>query len=396
MTDDGDEPVEGRVRRGRGPLLAMGMALVLGAVWWVGGRFAGEGVVDDEPEPDVSVVEDLPPTGRLVYATDAAGGPPDRPQRLVVLDLVTGEVTPGPFVPTVEEMVAVGPDRSSLVVVTDLGAEGAAYLVDDLSPDAVPVEITRGDLLAVSNRGDRIVVARTEATTVERPNGETCEGMRFEIAVVVDLFTAREGVAARGGIVCGRVLSVAAVSAQVYASLLDDGLVRTAAASGGEFRSFILGGGALVSAGPDGSWLTVQGGREGWPALEGWPHTPVGTFLWSRGPSVARPLVPGRRLVGERVIAWSPDGDRVTVVGTVEEGRSMWLVETEGGSAVPLFPAGAVPSSARSSGASFDAEGRVFAVADGALVVSTSDGVEGSVPLPVGAPWLNGPVVWLP
>jgi len=100
--------------------------------------------------------------------------------------------------------------------------------------------------------------------------------------------------------------------------------------------------------------------------------------------------------VGERVVAWSPDGDRVTVVGTVEGRRSMWLVETEGGSAVRLFPAGAVPPSARSAGASFDAEGRVFAVADGALVVATSDGVEGSVPLLVGAPRANGPVVWLP
>jgi hypothetical protein len=394
MSDERDGLVEGRIRRGRGPLLALAMVAVLGAVWWIGGRFGG-GRADDEPVPGVSVIEDLPPTGRLVYATDATDGPPDRPQRLMVLDLTTGEVTAGPSVPTVEELVAVGPDRSSFVVVTDLGAEGAAYLVDHLSPDAVPEEITRGDLLAVSNRGNWVVAARTESTASERPPGAACVGTRFAI-VVAEAFTAREGEAARDRIECGRVLSVAAVSAQVYASLLEDDLVRTAAASGGELGTFIFGGGALVSAGPDGSWLTIQGEAEGWPALEVWPHTPVGTFLWSRGPSAPRPLVPDLDLVGERVVAWSGDADRVVVVGTLEGRRSMWLVETEGGSAVRLFPAGSVALRAGASGASFDAEGRVFAVADGALVVATSEGVEGSVPLIVGAPRPNGPVVWLP
>ena len=60
-----------------------------------------------------------------------------------------------------------------------------------------------------------------------------------------------------------------------------------------------------------------------------------------------------------------------------------------------LFPAGGSPVRGAFAGASFDPEGRVFAGADGHLVVATPEGVE-PLPLPPGAPAPAGPVAWLP
>jgi hypothetical protein len=384
---------EGRARSGRGPLLAATMVALLAGVWIIGGRLSGEPTTPSPvPETIVSVslepvVPEPPPlTGRLVYPTADAQGPTERPHRLWVLDLATGAISPGPRVPEVEELVAVGPDRSWILVTTDLGVRGgAAYLVRDLSPDGVPLEVASGARLAVSNGADAVVAARAEP-----PLGGCARSSHALLWVALARGAEREVVR---GHVCGRVLSVAAAGDQAYASTIRDRVPQIVSVDEGPVAFYP--GSALVSVGPDGSWLTVEGEAGGLRPLRVWPRTPTGMLTWSRGPSNRRPLVPGTRLLVERVVAWSSGGRAVVVNGIVEGRRSMWLVDIAEGSMSRLLPAGSVPPRSASSGAAFDAYGTVFVGRPGEILVGTREGLE-SLVLPPDAPTPSGPVAWLP
>lgn len=372
------------------------MVAVLGGLWLLGGSLTADPAPPKAAAPDPSPQELLtgPLTGRIVYSTFESDGPLDRQQQLWAFDLATGRLTEGPLVPTVEELVAIGPDRSSILFVSDLGrAGGAAYMLEDFAADSVPVEVARGDLLSVSNQADAVVAARTEP--IVRGG---CPGSRY----VITRFSSVTGVqreVARGRIRCGRLLSVAGVGSRVYASLLRDGRPETDVVARGRLRP-TRSGPILVSAGPDGSWLTVGADGRVVRPFGVWPGTPTGPLSVSSPPppsdgSSAVPRVRDVGLFAERTVAWSRDGRAVVVSGIIDDDRSMWLVRVDPGTATELLPPNSVPLRSAFSGASFDAAHALFIGSPGSIVVETREG-RSLLPLPPDAPSPAGPIAWLP
>ena len=372
------------------------MLAVLGGLWVLGETLSGAPAPTTSSGSDATVPALLsgPLAGRLVYSTFESEGPVDRQQRLWVLDLASGRLTEGPLVPTAEELTPVGRDRSSILVVTDVARQGGvAYLLEDLSAAAVPVELARGDLVSVSSRADAVLVARTEPITDAR-----CPGSRYVISRVAAATGARREVG-RGDIPCGRLLSVTGVGRHVYASLLRSGRPETGIVAGGRLRT-TWPGRVLVSAGPDGAWLTVAADGGVVRPLGVWPGSPTGRLTVSsppppsgrsRGPASIRDV----GLFAERTVAWSQDGRAVVVSGILDDDRSMWLVRVGRGSATQLLPPNSVPLRSAFSGATFDDTGRLFVGSLGSIVVETPTG-RSLLPLPPGAPTPAGPVAWLP
>ncbi|MGH2589850.1 MAG: hypothetical protein ACRDGW_03525, partial [Actinomycetota bacterium] len=167
------ESVEGRTRRGREfAFVAVGLAL-LAALPVVYGLLSSDEAADESPgstgpvstgEPDV-FDPGVALHGRLVYTTFETRGSADRQQRIWVLDLASGELSEGPLVPSVEELLVADADLGRIVIVADdAGAQGVAYVLTDLTPGARPHEVASGDILSLATDGRALIVGRTRPT----------------------------------------------------------------------------------------------------------------------------------------------------------------------------------------------------------------------------------------
>ena len=98
-------------------------------------------------------------------------------------------------------------------------------------------------------------------------------------------------------------------------------------------------------------------------------------------------------LVIERILAWTADGGRVALVGTLGARRGVFVLDAGSGSGlrVPRFVMPADPG----LDATFDAAGRLYLSAEGRLSVARDDSLD-RLPLPAGAPAPSGPIVWIP
>ncbi|MGZ8625980.1 MAG: hypothetical protein ACXWXK_04820 [Actinomycetota bacterium] len=394
--DEDDGLVEGRVRGRRSLLVGAVMLAVVATLPVVVRAFGGDEALRlARPAPTPGASGTGPPVaapglhGRIVYTTFETRGTAERQQRLVVLDLELGTATLGPLVPSVEELTVGGEDgRTPVLVADDAGAQGIVFVVPDLSADAAPVEVARGDVLSLSADGRALLVG----TTAPAAAGEGCSDRAFALSTVA---LAPGGVRAllAGVAGCGSLVSGVLDGDTAVVSVADGRsvTVETAGAAGPPlFRGL-----AVVSRSPRGTFVLadLEGG-----VLRGlgvWPRTPTGPLLAWPGAGAPRPLVRDVRLFGQRVLAWSRDGSHVVVNGIVGDERGMWLVYVPAGTMQPLLPPGSFPLRSAFSGATFDDRGTAFAGAPGVIVAATDEGVY-PVTLPPGAPTPVGPVAWLP
>jgi hypothetical protein len=393
------ESVEGRTRRGREfAFVAVGLAL-LAALPVVYGLLSSDEAADDRPgatgpvstgEPDV-FDPGVALHGRLVYTTFETRGSADRQQRIWVLDLATGELSEGPLVPSVEELLVADAELGRIVIVADdAGAQGLAYVLTDLSPGARPREVASGDILSLSTDGRALIVGRT------RPTGGGSAGCEPHAYTLhrVDLASGRERLLLRGSVECGNLVSATLHRELVVASFVERGRA--------EVRSIwppnpsvMFPDLAHVSVSPRGTYLFVDPEGGVLKGLGVWPRTPTGVPLLWLGAGAPRPLVNDARLFAQRVVAWSPDGGHVVVNGIVRDERGMWLVYLPTGTAELLLPPNSFPLRSAFSGATFDDSGTVFAASPGRILAATDAGAF-PIPLPPDAPSPVGPVVWLP
>jgi hypothetical protein len=388
----GEEPVEGRTRRG-GQLVALGVGLaLLLALPSLYGLISGDNSAPRQAttNPNESAPADQRLHGRLVFTSLDTEGSAERRQRLWAFDLRSGALVEGPLVPAVEELWITNQSPQSIVIVADDGgAEGVAYVINGLSPDTEPVEIARGDVISLATDGRALIVGRTEPAGGDAPG---CEPHTYTLRRI-DLETAEEALVLRGREECGTLASATLHRDMAVASFVDHGRV--------EVRSIwptnvstLFPDLAHVSVSPRGSFLFVDpvGGLDG---LGVWPRRPTGRILVWPQSGRPRPLVNGDPLVSERVVAWSPDGGYVVVNGFIGDSGGMWLVYVPAGTAELLLPPSSFPRRPAFSGAAFDDAGDVFAGRPGRIVVRTDTG-SFPISLPPDAPSPIGPIGWLP
>jgi hypothetical protein len=372
MNDD-DDLVEGRPRRGRSILVgAIGLVL-LGALPVVFGLLAGEpGRVDPAPTGPAGAVtpaflDGL--SGRLVYVADEPGRP--LLQRLWVLDLITGTFAQGPRFPNVGgpyELRAAGPDLAWPILVRH-GPESFADLFQDLSADAEPLEVGRGDLVSLSADGSALLVADVD---FGRAPGCTAPAYRLR---TVELDPARPPEVLPARLPCGRLTNVTLYGRDAVITLAGSGPSRVFALRSGGADQLFSG---VVAGSSSGTQLIASRGSH----LLVWP-----------GGGALRPIVTASSLTGN-VLAASADGRYVAVDGRIRDERGLWVVDVPAGTA-RLLPPPRNPSLSELSSATFDAEDRLFAAGPGRILAEAGSALLPLV-LPVGAPPPVGPVVWLP
>jgi len=402
MSGRDDHLVEGRTRRSRAVITVGAMVLLVAALPLAYARLVGgDGEPTSATAPEVEppsprpTDETIAPTlglhGRLVFATFETRGSSERQQQLWVLDLATGALSEGPFVPTVEELWVADAERGWLVLVTaDRDAQGVAYLLTALPPTAEPVELDRGDLLSLSADGEDLLVGRTEPIRRPRPG---CQDHLFELSVV-SVGSGAKSTLVDGSLACGNVVAATPLDGSALVSVVVDGRPEVWQLWPDDhdvlFRDL-----AYLSRSSRGTLLLVdpEGGVP--KGLGVWPRTPTGPLLVWPGAGSPRPLVDGTRLYAQRVVSWSPSGSQVVVNGIIGDRRGMWLVYVPTGSVEPLLPPNSFPLRSAFSGATFDDRGHAFGGAPG-TIVAVADAEIVPIDLPPDAPSPAGPVAWLP
>lgn len=397
MSRRDDHLVEGRPRRPRGLAAVVVMALLVVALPFAYHRLVGErGRRAPRPSvaPPTPIDEGTPSPvglhGRLAFTTFEATGPPDRQQQLWVLDLETGSLAQGPFVPAVEELWVADAERGWLVLVAaDRDARGVAYLLTALPPTAEPVELGRGDLLSLSADGKVLLVGITEPTGRTEPG---CRYQRYELRSVS--VESGAGSILADGTLCGNLVSATLVEGVPLVSVVADGRPEIWLLQPDD-HEVLFADLAYFSRSPRGTYLFVDPEGEVLRGLGVWPKTPTGHLLVWPGAGAPRPLLATPRLFAQRALAWSPSGSRVVVNGILGQRRGMWLMNLPGGRLEPLLPANSFPLRSGFSGAAFDDRGNAFAGAPGTLMARTEAGIV-PIELPPDAPSPAGPVAWLP
>lgn len=372
------EPEPPPSARGRGrrvaPLriAALAVALGLAAVASVELGLAG-GAERDEPPAHGS--------GTLVYLARSEEGEAS----LWLVDLGAGSARLGPRVPDTTlrlvDLSDASPGWLGLEHRTSAGRLAVSVL-DGLDPAATLRRVGRGDLVAWGPDGSTVVIARNG-----RRGDDGCAPVRIEL---VTLATGKAGWALRDPGFCGPVLSLSRSSAATYFS----------AASGDRMGVYLTGsvgvphlmfeGLAMVSAAPPSAFLLAPPGPRGAEralgatggALLGWKGLGGPVAIASGG----EPLLVGR------VLAWSPDGGRAALVGTLGEREGVFVLEAGSGSG-SRPPRYVLPVAERLD-AAFDRRGDLYVVAGGrAFVVRGRTAVP--LALPEGTPAPVGPLVWL-
>lgn len=317
--------------------------------------------------------------GKLAYLARSPGGG----AQLWILDVATGRAEPGPFVPpTTVELVdasVAGPDRIGVERLADDGTVRVS-VIQGIGPGAQIDRLGRGDLVAWGPGGSSLVIARNAS------GPDPCTPVRMSLVSVV---TQEVGWSFHDRSFCGPVTSLSRSAAATYLT----------APSGDRYGVYLTGdvgvphllfeGVALVSGSPLAAFLLRGVGnrddapQQGSQALLGWK-------------GIGGPVSIGRgdqALVVERVLAWSPDGAQVAVLGALGQTRGVFVVEAGSGTGqrVPTF----VELEEEASDATFDAEGSLYLVAGEGLFVYRAGAVT-ALPVPDGIPRPAGAIVWIP
>jgi hypothetical protein len=370
----GQDPTRRSAPRGA----ATGIAVVLALVTVIAVDVIARG-----PSPAGSALARSESTraGTLVYLARDHGR-----ARLWVVDLPAGVARPGPTVPRgTAELVDVSGAASGWVGVerhTDR-RKVAVSVLRGVAPDAEAVALGHGDLVAWGPGGASLVFARNGRRA---PAG--CAPVRISLVTVL---TEKVEWALDDPGFCGPILSLSRSAAATYFT----------AASGDRLGVYLTGsvgvphlmfdGMKVISARPPSTFLLTPHSPL---TSRGDPSTDTGTLLGWKG--IGGPVTVGDGdddLVIERILAWTADGGRVALVGSVGARSGVFVLDAGSGSGnrVPRFVMPADPG----LDATFDAAGRLYLSAGGRVSVARDGSLEG-LPLPAGAPAPSGPIVWIP
>jgi hypothetical protein len=324
---------------------------------------------------------DVVRSGAIVYAVDDARGG----STLWMVDLLGGTGRPGPSIP----------DGTSELVDLSAAAPGwiglerrardrtVAAVVRGTFADAEIDRLGSGDLVAWGPGGRSLVFAR---------NGQSgragCAPVRISLVTVL---TRKVEWALDDPGFCGPVLSLSRSEAATYFS----------AASGDRLSVYLTGsvgvphltfeGVSMLSASPPAAFLLRPDAS---PRTSSGASREARTMLGWKG--IGGPVSVGdgeQVLAVDRVLAWSADGRRVALVGTMGA-RSGVFVLLAGSGTGPRVPRYVMPAGGTIDG-TFDGFGRLYLATDGAIYV-TRDDEPARVALPEGAPPPTGPIVWIP
>ncbi len=382
--EDGTSLVEARVgdvpsRRSapRGRAIAIAGLLALVAVTSIellaGGRPRATAPTPSGPEV-------IAPGGLVYTADDGRGG-----STLWTMDLYGGIGRPGPSVParTVELVDLSGTAPGWIGLERRTRGRTVAVVVRGTVADADVDRLGSGDLVAWGPGGRSLVFARNGPL-----EQDGCASVRISLVTVL---TQKVGWALDDPGFCGPVLSLSKSEAATYFT----------AASGDRLSVYLTGsvgvphltfeGVGMLSASPPAAFLL---GPDASPRTSSGASREAGTMLGWKG--IGGPVSVGdgeHVLAVHRVLAWSSDGSRVALVGTMGA-RSGVFVLFGGPGTGPRVPRYVMPAG-RAIDGTFDAYGRLYLATDGAIYVTRDDEPE-RVPLPAGAPAPSGPIVWIP
>jgi hypothetical protein len=316
--------------------------------------------------------------GVLVYASAGENG---RTGRLWRVSLSGGPVSRGPRTLLPDQIVASGPGGRWVGV----SAGGATYLFRSLRADGgAPQFISQGQLVAWAPGGNAVFVVHREPSARGR-----CPALLITFVDAIshgdaDMYDEPSCSTADGLAIDG--LTRPFVS---LAGPTDPGVYEL----GYKQLHLVVPSYRLLSVSAVGDM--VVGPRFGFPQKVG-PDLVTRALLVWRG--VGGPTQIGRvdaNLSVERFLAWSGDGHRGAVLGTMGGIRSVWTFETGTGTGreVPARAAPAVPPDVDSVGAAFAGNTLVSAVA-GHVYAASRRGYR-ELELPRGAPPPSGPLLWL-
>ncbi len=328
----------------------------------------------DRPSP-ASVTRAI--GGTLTYVSAGRDGATGR---LVRVALSSGRVDIGPRTVLPDQIVASGPGERWVGVRTGT----SAYVFRDLTTDGAPQLLAEGQLLAWAPGGNAVFVVTREASARGR-----CPLLRISFVDSIshgqaDLYAAPMCSTADGLGVDGLTRPFVSLEGPDYAGVYQLGYRRL---------HLVVPRYSLLSVSPVGDMLV--GPRIAAPA-SGTPWPAARTLLVWQG--IGGPSVVGDAhgdFVAERFLAWSKDGRRAALLGTLGAVRSVWLVKTEVGSGRerPVRMAPALPREIQSVGATFAGD-TVLSAAAGHVYASGGRGYR-ELELPAGAPPPSGPLLWL-
>ena len=371
----GDVPSRRPPPRGRAFAIAGVLALVAVASIEV---LAGGRPRSTAPEPSGPKVM---AAGGLAYtADDGRGG-----STLWTVDLDGGIGRPGPSVPagTVELVDLSGAVPGWIGLERRTREHTVAAVVRGFVADADVERLGSGDLVAWGPGGRSLVFARNGA-----PQQDGCAPVRISLVTVL---TQRIGWALDDPGFCGPVLSLSRSEAATYFT----------AASGDRLSVYLTGsvgvphltfeGVGMLSASPPAAFLLRPDAS---PRTSSGAPREAGTMLGWKG--IGGPVSVGEGedvLSVHRVLAWSSDGSRVALLGTMGARSGVFVVFAGSGTG-PRVPRFVMPAGRPVDG-TFDAEGRLYVATAGAVYVARDDR-PARIALPEGAPAPSGPIVWIP
>ncbi len=346
VEEESKRPSERRATAPLGPIavVAVLVLLVLAGI---------EAVSGEDPRQRVSAGgRSQGVDGKLVYLSTAAAG--TRPS-LWVLDLPAGEAWAGPIVPTttVELVDASGVGREWLGLEWRASnGEVRASVIEGAARGSRASGLARGDLVAWGPRGRSLVIARNGS------GSDRCPPVRMSLVFVA---TGEVGWTFHDPGFCGPVTSLSRSVAATYLT----------APSGDRYGVYLTGqvggphllfdGLSLVSGSPVSSFVLRRADDAAAP-----PDPETGALLgWNWG----GPISLGRgdeQLVVERVLAWSPDGALVALVGRLGTSSGVFVVEA--GSGVGQREPAFVELTREVTDATFDPWGALYLVAEGETV----------------------------
>jgi hypothetical protein len=361
----------------RGRAIAIAGVLALVAVTSIE-LFGGHRPRPTAPTP--SGPEVIAPGGLVYAADDGRGG-----STLWTVDLYGGIGRPGPSVParTVELVDLSGTAPGWIGLERRTRERRVAAVVRGTVADADVDRLGSGDLVAWGPGGRSLVFARNGP-----PERDGCAPVRISLVTVL---TQKIGWALDDPGFCGPVLSLSRSEAATYFT----------AASGDRLSVYLTGsigvphltfdGVGMLSASPPAAFLLRPDAS---PRTSSGASREAGTMLGWKG--IGGPVSVGdgeHVLAVDRVLAWSSDGSRVALVGTMGA-RSGVFVLFAGSGTGPRVPRYVMPAG-RTVDGTFDAYGRLYLATDGAIYV-TRDDEPARIALPAGAPAPSGPIVWIP
>jgi hypothetical protein len=354
---------------GRAPIGRTGSRVVLGvvaALALVAVATFGFVLSSDPVETRPSSAEP-PGRGRLVFVARSGDG-----DALWVMDLVSGGSVRGPRVPAgVAELV----DAGGALGVERRTRDGRTRvsMLHGLDREAALERVGRGDLVAWAPDGDSIVFVRN------RSGDEGCARVRIRL---VSLPTRRVGWALDDPSFCGPVSSISRSAAATYFTAPSGDRVGVYLTGTVGVPHLVFDEAAMVSAYPPAAFLLDDVNPEAAETLLGW-----------RG--VGGPISVGRGdqpLVIDRVLAWSPDGSEVALVGWV--GETSGVFRLDAGSGTGVREPDLVLRSRDVLDAAFAGDGSLFLTRRTEILVER-DGSIARLTLPGGAEAV-GPVLWTP